>query len=40
MKKYIEHWLRKALVKIPKTNQQEVGNIVKPTPTQNPIKET
>jgi len=40
MSEYIEHWLRNALVKIIETNQQELGNTIKPPPTQQPINET
>jgi len=41
MREYIEQWLRKALVKITETNQQETDNTVMPPPTQqHPIKDT
>jgi hypothetical protein len=32
MREYIEQWLRKSLVKITETDQQEVGNTIMPPP--------
>jgi hypothetical protein len=41
MREYIKQWLRKALVKIMKRYQQEVGNsIMPPLAQQQPIKDT
>jgi hypothetical protein len=40
MREYIEQWLRKSLVKITKTDQQEASNTIMPPPSQQPIKDT